>query len=143
MPKQGAFVETIDGYGTAVQVNLLRQNVKVKLDQDKDDSLHLYKANELAAVPGGRPRDGELPPHVLNYVPEEAPEPEEKEDEWSVPGYLLAEIPEQPEEPKEPQEPEVVKKSGRRRSNFFELCTYYARVFAAVSAENFYAVYIL
>ena len=55
VPKQGAFVETIDGYGTAVQVNLLRQTVKVKLDSDTDDSLHLYKANELCAVPGGRP----------------------------------------------------------------------------------------
>ena len=52
VPKQGAFVETKDGYGTAVQVNLLRQTVKVKLDDDGDDSLRQYKANELAAVPG-------------------------------------------------------------------------------------------
>ena len=66
VPKQGAFVETIDGYGTAVQVNLLRQTVKVRLDSDTDDSLHLYKANELCAVPGGRPKDGEEPPHVLH-----------------------------------------------------------------------------
>ena len=74
VPKQGAFVETIDGYGTAVQVNLLRQTVKVRLDSDTDDSLHLYKANELCAVPGGRPKDGEEPPHVLHYVPEEPEE---------------------------------------------------------------------
>ena len=59
VPKQSAFVETIDGYGTAVQVNLLRQTVKVRLDSDTDDSLHLYKANELCAVPGGRPQDGD------------------------------------------------------------------------------------
>ena len=70
MPKQGAFVETKDGYGTAVQVNLLRQTVKVKLDDDGDDSLRLYKPNELCAVPGGRPKDGEKPVSVLNYVPE-------------------------------------------------------------------------
>ena len=61
VPKQGAFVETKDGYGTAVQVNLLRQTVKVKLDDDGDDSLRLYKPNELCAVPGGRPKDGEKP----------------------------------------------------------------------------------
>ena len=69
VPKQGAFVETKDGYGTAVQVNLLRQTVKVKLDNDTDDTLRLFKANELAAVPGGRPKDGETPPSVLKYVP--------------------------------------------------------------------------
>ena len=112
VPKQGAFVETIDGYGTAAQVNLLRQTVKVKLDQDKDDTLHVYKANELAAVPGGRPRDGEEPLHVLNYVPEEPEEPEEKEDEWTLPGYLTAE---EPEKPQEAPQPEESKKSSRRR----------------------------
>ena len=85
VPKQGAFVETMDGYGTAVQVNLLRQTVKVKLDSDTDDSLHLYKANELAAVPGGRPRDGETPPHVFEYVPPEEEIEEETGDAWSVP----------------------------------------------------------
>lgn len=80
VPKQGAFVQTKDGYGTAVQVNLLRQTVKVKLDSDTDDTLRLYKSNELATVPGGRPKDGETPADVFTYVPE-APE-EELEDEW-------------------------------------------------------------
>ena len=96
VPKQGAFVETIDGYGTAVQVNLLRQTVKVKLDADGDDSLHLYKANELCAVPGGRPRDGETPPHVLNYVPEEPEEEEIPEAEsWEVPTLVVPELKEE------------------------------------------------
>jgi len=110
VPKQGAFVETIDGYGTAVQVNLLRQTVKVRLDDDKDDSLHLYKANELTAVPGGRPRDGEEPPHVLHYVPEE-PVEEEKEDEWALPELFAAE--QSAEE--EPAAAEGEKKRSRRR----------------------------
>jgi len=79
VPKQGAFVETKDGFGTAVQVNLLRQTVKVRLDDDGDDSLHLYKANELCAVPGGRPRDGEKPVSTFRYVPEPEPEAEEPE----------------------------------------------------------------
>ncbi len=91
VPKQGAYVETIDGYGTAAQVNLLRQTVKVKLDQDKDDTVHVYKANEVAAVPGGRPLDGEEPPHVLNYVPEEPEEAEEPADVWAIP--MVAETP--------------------------------------------------
>ena len=79
VPKQGAFVETKDGFGTAVQVNLLRQTVKVRLDNDGDDSLHLYKSNELCAVPGGRPRDGEAPVSTFRYVPEPEPEAEEPE----------------------------------------------------------------
>jgi len=86
VPKQGAFVETKDGFGTAVQVNLLRQSVKVRLDSDSDDTLHVYKANELCTVPGGRPRDGSEPPHALNYVPE--PEEEEAEDEWQMSALL-------------------------------------------------------
>ena len=110
VPKQGAFVETIDGYGTAAQVNLLRQTVKVRLDQDKDDTLHVYKANELAAVPGGRPKDGEEPPHVLNYVPEE-PEPQEVvEDSWAVP--VMAEPAKEPM----PAEPAQDQEEGQRRS---------------------------
>ena len=85
VPKQGAFVETKDGFGTAVQVNLLRQTVKVRLDEDNDDSLHLYRANELCAVPGGRPKEGEKPVSTFKYVPE--PETEEEEPEqnpWFV-----------------------------------------------------------
>ena len=109
VPRQGAFVETKDGYGTAVSVNLLRQTVKVRLDDDKDDSLHLYKANELAAVPGGRPRDGEQPPHVLHYVPE-AEEEEEKEDEWALPELFAQNVPEEAEESGEQD-----KKRPRRR----------------------------
>ena len=113
VPKQGAFVETIDGYGTAVQVNLLRQTVKVKLDSDTDDSLHLYKANELCAVPGGRPKDGEEPPHVLHYVPEEPEEEESPETEsWDLPTLV---VPEVKEESLPADRPAHEGKSRRRR----------------------------
>ena len=99
VPRPGAFVETKDGYGTAMQVNLLRQTVKVKLDEDKDDALHLFKANELAAVPGGRPKEGEPLPKVLHYVPEEE-EPVEQEDEWAVPVLVTPEPVQTLEEPR-------------------------------------------
>ncbi len=111
VPKQGAFVETKDGYGTAVQVNLLRQTVKVKLDEDSEDTLRLFKANELAAVPGGRPRDGESPAHVLHYVQPEPEAPEEKEDEWAVPVLV---VPEQVTSPEEAGAGEGRKRSRRR-----------------------------
>ncbi len=91
VPKQGAFVETKDGYGTAVQVNLLRQTVKVKLDEDGDDSLRTFKSNELCAVPGGRPKDGEAPPSVLHYIPEEDEDETAfaEEDEWTIPSLVI------------------------------------------------------
>ena len=85
VPKQGAFVETKDGYGTAVSVNLLRSTVKVRLDEDRDDILHEYKDYELTAVPGGRPKDGSAPPHVLEYTEPEAAPADESADEWVVP----------------------------------------------------------
>ncbi len=80
-PKNGAFVETPDGYGNITQVNLLRQNVKVKLDGENEQKV--YTVKQVAAVPGGRPKDGEAPAHVLQYVPEEEA-PEEVVDEWNI-----------------------------------------------------------
>ena len=113
VPKQGAFVETKDGYGTAVQVNLLRQTVKVKLDDESDNNLRTYKAHELAAVPGGRPKDGETPPSVLQYVPvEEEPEEEEK-DEWLIP--MLIESESEQSKPEESHENGSRRNSNRRR----------------------------
>ena len=83
VPKNGTFVQTIDGYGVVTQVNLLRQSVKVKLDGPGDDVVRTYTVDEFAEVPGGRPPEGEPLPQVLHYVarPKEEPEP----DEWAVP----------------------------------------------------------
>ena len=91
VPKQGAYVETTEGYGVAEQINLLRQTVKVKLDKDSDDSLHIFKACEVATVPGGRPKDGEVPPSVLKYVPAEEEDEEpvvSSASEWEMPVML-------------------------------------------------------
>jgi len=112
VPKQGAFVQTKDGYGTAVQVNLLRQTVKVKLDDDSDDTLRLYKAHELATVPGGRPKDGEPLPSVLNYVPEVEEEEEVVvENSWNIPMV----VEDTPAEVIAEEQPE--KKNRRRRND--------------------------
>ena len=107
VPKQGAFVETKDGFGTAVQVNLLRQTVKVRLDGENED-LRLYKPNELITVPGGRPRDGEVPVSTFRYVPEPETETEDEEPEnaWFVepqfhdPHLLDPETESPPDEPR-------------------------------------------
>ena len=96
VPKQGAFVETPAGYGTVTQINLLRQLVKVKLDGEGDDTVKTYRAVEVAAVPGGRPKAGETPPSVIKYVPEPE-EDEEPENEWELPELLINGAPEEPD----------------------------------------------
>ncbi len=109
VPKNGAFVETPVGYGNVTQVNLLRQTVKVKLDED--ESIRAFDADEVAAVPGGRPKPGETPPHVLKLVPKKKPEPEEKADAWVMPPIFAEDTAEVVEAP----EGEAKRSASRRR----------------------------
>ena len=110
VPKQGAFVETPTGYGIVTQVNLLRQMVKVKLDGEGDDTVKTFRAVEVAAVPGGRPKEGEPLPSVLKYVPEPE-EKEEPEDEWKLPELFAADPISEPDKTEQP------KKRSRNRRN--------------------------
>lgn len=111
VPKNGAFVETPDGYGNVTQVNILRQTVKVKLDGPGDDSLRSYDAEDVAAIPGGRPRDGSQPPHVLVLKPKKPKEAEEPL--WERPELLIS-SPADLENAAAPKAEEP-KKSGNRR----------------------------
>ena len=113
VPKNGAFVETPDGYGNVTQVNVLRQTVKVKLDGPGDDSLHQYDADEVAAIPGGRPKDGSQPPHILVIKPKKEEEPEE-ETGWVIPERLIS-FSEEKETAEVQPEPAPAKRSGSRR----------------------------
>ena len=84
VPKNGAFVQTPDGYGNVTQIDLLRQTVKVRLDGSGPMEQKLYTAEQVAAIPGGRPRAGEPLPDVLKYVPPaKKSEPEKVKDEWA------------------------------------------------------------
>ncbi len=112
VPKQGAFVETPTGYGVVTQVNLLRQMVKVKLDGEGDDTVKTFRAVEVAAVPGGRPKDGETPPSVLKYIPEPEEE-EEEEDEWKLPELFASDSTDGAEQESAPA---AKKRSRSRRS---------------------------
>ncbi len=111
VPKNGAFVETPDGYGNVTQVNILRQTVRVKLDGPGDDSVKAYEAEDVAAIPGGRPKDGSQPPHVLVLRPKKLKEPEE-EDPWLAP-VLFAEEPKAEGE----EAPRPKKNNNNRRRN--------------------------
>lgn len=117
VPKQGAFVETPAGYGNVTQVNLLRQMVKVKLDGDGDDTIKTFRAVEVAAVPGGRPKDGETPPSVLKYIPAVEEEEEEVEDEWKLPELFAESAEETPsaEAPKKQRPRRRSRRSGNKK----------------------------
>jgi len=115
VPKNGTFVETTGGYGNVTTVNLLRQTVKVRLDGPGDDNVKTFDADQVAEVPGGRPPEGEPLPHVLQYVPKPAEEPEE--DEWAMPQLLPGEYAEEPAAPAEPaaERPEEQHRNSQRR----------------------------
>ena len=118
VPKQGAFVETIDGYGIVNHVGLLRQTVKVHLDGEAEDVFHVYKAREVAAVPGGRPKEGEPYPKVLHYVAEEEEEAPEEEDLWESPQLFAEPVSASPASaPAERRNRTDEHRSSRRRSN--------------------------
>ncbi len=115
VPKNGAFVQTVDGYGNVTLVNLLRQSVKVRLDGSGDDNVRTYTVDQIAEVPGGRPPEGEPLPQVLHYVPKPQEEPE-AEEEWVMPQMLPEDFSETPAENPPAETPaQPVKKSGSRR----------------------------
>lgn len=119
VPKNGAFVETPAGYGSVTQVNLLRQKVKVRLDGG-DESIRTYDADEVAAVPGGRPRPGEPLPHVLKIKARPMKPAEPEENEWQLPELFSERMyltPEQGEKPApEPDEKKAQRRSRRKKS---------------------------
>jgi len=94
VPKTGCFVETEEGYGNVVSVNLLRQNVKVKLDGSGEAVVHSFDVEDIAEVPGGRPPEGEKPAHVLQ--PREKKPKEEIVDEWAMPVLFSTDSPVEP-----------------------------------------------
>ena len=108
VPKLGAFVETAEGYGNVTQVNLLRQNVKVRLDGG--DAQPSFPADEVAVIPGGRPKPGEPLPHILELKPRPRPEPEEPaRDYWIAPPVFA-------EDTMEPEKSGDAEKRGRNRN---------------------------
>lgn len=85
IPKLGAFVQTVDGYGNVVQTNVLRQKVRVRIDGDGDAEIKGFDADQVATIPGGRPKPGDELPDVLVYVAKEPETQEPDEDPWKAP----------------------------------------------------------
>ncbi len=59
-PKQGSLVDTVDGRGTVLDVSLLRQQVKVGLE-DAPDTVKYYRNDEIAVLRDGKGKKTDAP----------------------------------------------------------------------------------
>jgi hypothetical protein len=116
-PKQDSFVECPDGVGNIISVNLLKEQVKVKID-DSTEQPKNYRTQEIRVVRSGkgkRPEDYVAPPlselEKLRYVDEEEP----KVRKFGEMDDLSARLAQYLGEPEEQSREEEKKSSGRRR----------------------------
>ena len=116
VPKNGAFVQTEDGYGNVTLVNLLRQNVKVRLDGPGEVQIRTYDADEIAEIPGGRPAEGQPLPDLLRNKPkkvkEEIVEPET--NGWIMPSMIVEDVRTAPAAPQSAEKPSSGEKKNSR-----------------------------
>ena len=59
-PKQDSFVDTPEGRGTIVEVNLLRQKVKVRME-DRPEELCVFRNDEIAVLRSGKAKKTDQP----------------------------------------------------------------------------------
>jgi len=59
-PKQESFVDTVDGRGTVVDVNLLRQTVRVRME-DAPDQVNCYKNCDICVLRSGKAKKNDPP----------------------------------------------------------------------------------
>ena len=80
-PKAESFVDTPDGRGTVVEVDLLRQRVKVKME-DRPETVGTYKNEEIAVLRNGKAKKNDPPisddlAPISGAVRHRKPQPEE------------------------------------------------------------------
>lgn len=59
-PKMDSFVDTPDGRGTVVDVNLLRQNVRVRMEEEPD-TIETYKNCDICVLRSGKAKKNDPP----------------------------------------------------------------------------------
>lgn len=113
-PKQDSFVECPDGVGNVTAVNLLREQVKVRLE-DSTEQPKTYRTTEIRVVRSGkgkRPEDYVAPPkeelEKLRYIPP-------KEERRLSEGSSLAALLEQYMAVNQPEEEKKTSSRSRRR----------------------------
>ena len=117
MPKNESFVETPDGVGTVSQVNLLRETVKVRLD-DQPENCQCYQNCEICVVRNGKGKRPEgyvpPPPEELEKLRKVTPPPETEEDRLTARlGAVLERLTDPAEAPEESGRSRSRRRSGR------------------------------
>ena len=120
-PKMDSFVETPDGVGTVSGVNLLRQKVNVRLDDDPETP-HCYHNCEVCVVRSGKGKrpEGYVPPAPEELAKLRKPEEEIPEEKPAQPenrlSAAIAQALSHDEQPQQqPEQPEKEERSGRNR----------------------------
>ena len=125
-PKAESFVDTPEGRGTVVEVDLLRSRVKVRLENEPDNIITVANS-EIAVLRSGKAKKNDAPiPEDL--APISGGGKRVKQEVEEKPRFLdpikfryaedaVAEEPEVEEELPEEEQTEEVKRSRRRRNN--------------------------
>ena len=129
-PKAESFVDTPEGRGTVVEVDLLRQKVKVKME-DQPEVISTFANTDIAILRNGKAKKND-PPIPADLAPisgagkrKKKEEPEEetavlesirfKYSEETIAEEVVAAEPEQPAQPAQPaQKPNAQRRKPRR-----------------------------
>jgi len=127
-PKAESFVDTPEGRGTVVEVDLLRQRVKVRMEEHPE-TITYFANSEIAVLRSGKAKKND-PPIPADLAPISGSgkrvrkQPEEKEDpvfldpirfRYSTESVVEEEVQEELVEEAEEQETEVRRSANRRR----------------------------
>lgn len=129
-PKTESFVDTPEGRGTVVEVDLLRQRVKVRME-DAPDTISVFPNSDIAVLRNGKPRknDPPIPPDLAPISGSGKRAHKEAEEEpvhleairFRYSTETVADDTEQPAEStapaEQPKESRPVRPRGRRRGN--------------------------
>ena len=106
-PKAESFVDTPDGRGTVVEVDLLRQRVKVRLE-DQPETIVTHPNEEIAVLRSGKAKKTDAPiPADLAPISGRRPKQEEDREQRLTLEPVRIRSKEEPEEAPEPAEEEV------------------------------------
>ena len=125
-PKAESFVDTPEGRGTVVEVDLLRQRVKVRMEEHPEE-IHVFPNAEIAVLRNGKAKKNDPPiPADLAPISKNGKRVKKVAEESDEPVFLdpirfrysteaIVEEPEVQEEEAEEQETEARRSSNRRR----------------------------
>ncbi|MGN1015631.1 MAG: stage 0 sporulation family protein [Faecousia sp.] len=126
-PKMDSFVDTPEGRGTVVEVDLMRQRVKVRMEENPD-TISQFSNTDIAVLRSGKAKKNDPPiPADLAPISGSGKRPrqqEQKEDamilepiRFRYSEEALVEEPAQPEAPEKESEKEPEKSGRSRRRN--------------------------